>query len=101
MVARITRPAKTAMQSGQAKTKRWLLEYEPEVARTADPLMGWTSSSDMKAQIRLWFASREDAIAYCERKQIAYNVIEPKERTPKVVSYSDNFKFGRIGTWTH
>ena len=101
MVARITRPAKTAMQSGQAKTKRWLLEYEPEVARTADPLMGWTSSSDMKAQIRLWFASKEDAIAYCERKQIAYNVIEPKERTAKVVSYSDNFKFGRIGTWTH
>ena len=101
MVARISRPAKTAMQSGQAKSRRWLLEYEPETARTADPLMGWTSSSDMKAQIRLFFPTKEEAIAYAERKGLEYRVIEPKERTPKTVSYSDNFKFGRIGTWTH
>jgi hypothetical protein len=101
MVARISRPAKTAMQSGQAKTRRWLLEYEPEVARTADPLMGWTSSSDMKAQIRLFFATKEEAVAYCERKGLEFRLIEPKERTAKTVSYSDNFKFGRIGTWTH
>ncbi len=101
MVARISRPAKTAMQSGQAKTKRWLLEFEQETARTADPLMGWTSSSDMNSQIRLYFASKEEAVAYCERKGVEYRVIEPKERTPKTVSYSDNFKFGRIGTWTH
>lgn len=101
MVARISRPAKTAMQSGQAKTRRWLLEYEPEVARTADPLMGWTSSSDMKAQIRLFFATKEEAVAYCERKGLVFHLIEPKERAPKTVSYSDNFKFGRLGTWTH
>jgi hypothetical protein len=30
-----------------------------------------------------------------------YKVIEPKEKTSKTMSYSDNFKFGRIGTWTH
>lgn len=101
MVARISRPAKTAMQSGQAKAKRWLFEFEPEAARSADPLMGWTSSSDMKSQIRLFFATKEEAIAYAERKGIEYRVIEPKERTPKTMSYSDNFKFGRIGTWTH
>ncbi len=101
MVARISRPAKTAMQSGQAKSRRWLLEFEPETAKTADPLMGWTSSSDTLGQVRLWFDSKEEAIAYCERKGIAYRATEPKERTPKTVSYSDNFKFGRIGTWTH
>ncbi len=101
MVARISRPAKTAMQSGQAKSRRWLFEYEPEVARTSDPLMGWTTSSDIKAQIRLYFATKEDAIAYAERKGIEYRVVEPKERTPKTVSYSDNFKYGRLGTWTH
>ena len=30
MTARIYKPAKTAMQSGQAKTKEWMLDYEPE-----------------------------------------------------------------------
>jgi len=30
MTARIYRPAKTAMQSGQARTKEWVLEYEAE-----------------------------------------------------------------------
>lgn len=101
MVARISRPAKTAMQSGQAKTKRWMLDWEPETAKSADPLMGWTSSSDMKGQIRLFFATKEEAIAYAERKGLEYRVIEPQERTAKTVSYSDNFKYGRIGTWTH
>ena len=101
MVARISRPAKTAMQSGQAKSQRWLLDYEPEAAKSVDPLMGWTSTSDAKAQIRLWFASKEDAIAYADRMGLAYKVIEPKEKTSKTMSYSDNFKYGRIGTWTH
>lgn len=101
MVARISRPAKTAMQSGQAKAKRWMLDWEPEAPKSADPLMGWTSSSDMKSQIRLFFATKEEAIAYAERKGLPYTVVEPRERTPKTLSYSDNFKYGRIGTWTH
>ncbi|MEO1542982.1 MAG: NADH dehydrogenase ubiquinone Fe-S protein 4, partial [Pseudomonadota bacterium] len=55
MAARIYRPAKTAMQSGQARTKEWVLEHEPQSAREIEPLMGWTSSRDMAAQIRLEF----------------------------------------------
>jgi hypothetical protein len=101
MVARISRPAKTAMQSGQTKSKRWMLDFEPATARTADPLMGWTSSSDTLGQVRMFFASREEAIAFAEREGLVYRVIEPKEKAPKVVSYSDNFRFGRTGTWTH
>ena len=45
MVARIYRPAKTAMQSGKAKTQRWVLDYEPEVAKSVEPLMGYTSAT--------------------------------------------------------
>ncbi|MDK9697262.1 MAG: ETC complex I subunit [Siculibacillus sp.] len=101
MVARISRPAKNVMQSGQAKSRRWLLDYEAAAPKTVDPLMGWTSTTDAASQIRLWFASKEEAIAYAERKGIAYRVIEPKEKTVKPTSYSDNFKYGRIGTWTH
>ncbi|MFD2654087.1 ETC complex I subunit [Brucella rhizosphaerae] len=101
MVARIYRPAKTAMQSGKAKTENWLLEYEPESARKVEPLMGYTSSGDMKSQIRLSFDSREDAIEYATRNGIAYRVIEPHEAKRRKVSYSDNFRFDREQPWTH
>src|ERR1700722_20040660 len=42
--ARIYKPAKTAMQSGTAKTKEWVLDFEPEQASEIGPLMGGTSS---------------------------------------------------------
>ncbi len=100
MTARIYRPAKTAMQSGAAKT-RWLLEYEPEAAREVEPLMGWTSSGDMNSQLKLWFDSAEEAIAYAERNGIAYRVEKVTDATRKGMSYSDNFKFTRVGQWTH
>ncbi len=66
MTARIYKPARNAMQSGTAKTKLWLLEYEPEAPRMVEPLMGWTSSTDMKSQIKLRFPTKEEAIAYCD-----------------------------------
>ncbi|MGH6883657.1 MAG: NADH dehydrogenase ubiquinone Fe-S protein 4, partial [Hypericibacter sp.] len=40
MQVRIFRPSKTAMQSGRAGERRWLLEFEPSGRREADPLMG-------------------------------------------------------------
>ncbi len=88
------------MQSGQAKDK-WLLEYEPAVARQIEPLMGWTSSTDMKSQIKLRFDSKEEAIAYAERNGIAYRLEEPKRSIRKAVSYSDNFKTNRAIPWSH
>ena len=55
MTARIYKPAKTAMQSGTGKTKEWVLDYEPEQPREIEPLMGWTSSGDMRQQVHLRF----------------------------------------------
>ncbi|WP_075216057.1 ETC complex I subunit [Mongoliimonas terrestris] len=101
MTARIYKPSRTAMQSGQARTKAWVLQYEPEKPRTVEPLMGYTTSSDMLQQVTLSFDTKEEAIAYCTRHGIAYRVQEPKERTAKRMSYSDNFKFNRAETWTH
>jgi hypothetical protein len=101
MTARIYKPARTAMQSGTAKTHDWLLEYEPEAPRVVEPLMGWTSSTDMKSQIKLRFATREEAIAYCQREGIAYQVSEPKEPARRSIAYADNFAFQRRGLWTH
>lgn len=101
MLARIYRPAKTAMQSGKAKTHRWVLDYEPETARSVEPLMGYTSSSDMRQQVRLYFETQEEAVAYARRNGIAHRVEEPHERKVRGASYSDNFKFNRIAPWTH
>jgi hypothetical protein len=99
--ARIYKPARTAMQSGTAKTKEWVLEFEPEQAREVEPLMGWTSSGDMRQQVRLRFDSAEEAVAYCERHGILYQVTEPKAPTRRTISYSDNFAFKRREAWTH
>src|SRR5437016_6827282 len=101
MTARIFKPAKNAMQSGRAKTREWQLDYEPEQPRAVEPLMGWTSSGDMKQQLTLHFDTKEDAIAYCERKGIAYQVIEPKDSKQRQVAYADNFAFKRVEPWTH
>ena len=101
MVARIYRPSKTAMQSGSANTARWLLEYEPESARELEPLMGWTSSRDMRQQIKLWFDTKDEALAYAARNGIPATVEEPQEAKRRVMAYSDNFRFNRVGQWTH
>jgi hypothetical protein len=101
MVARIYKPAKTAMQSGTARTKLWVLEYEPEQPRGIEPLMGWTSSGDMRQQLRLRFATKEEAVAYCERHGMAYQVFEANPPNRRAMSYSDNFAYTRRDAWTH
>ncbi len=102
MTARIYKPARTAMQAGTGNTKEWVLNYEPEQPPVVEPLMGWTSSGDMKQEVQLRFDTKEEAIAYCEREGIAYQVFDskPPGKRPRI-SYSDNFAAGRRGAWTH
>ena len=101
MLARIYQPAKTAMQSGKARTRKWVLEYEPAAPREIEPLMGWTASSDMLSQVTLEFDSSGEAVAYAEKHGIAYQIFEPHMPAPKAKSYSDNFRFDRKIPWTH
>ena len=103
MRARIYQPAKTAMQSGTAKTHQWVLEFAPASAREVDPLMGWTSSGDTQSQVRLRFDSREAAEAYAEKKGLEFDVAEPKPRKPVIRQrgYGENFATDRKGAWTH
>jgi ETC complex I subunit conserved region. len=100
-IARIYCPAKTAMQSGKAKSRDWHLEFEPASARTIDPLMGWTSSTDMNGQVRLTFESQEEAIAYAERHGIAFRLHEPNTAPLIIKAYADNFSPARKQPWTH
>ena len=94
---RIYRPTKTAMQSGRAKTNEWLLEFAPGAREEADPLMGWAGSGDTLNQVRLFFATKDEAIAFAEREGHIYTVVEERSaKAPKPKSYSDNFKFDRV-----
>ncbi len=103
MQARIYRPAKNAMTSGMAKTRKWVLEYAQSSAREVDPLMGWTSSGDTQAQVRLRFDSKEAALDYAASKGIDAQVVEPKVRKANIRSggYGENFATNRRGAWTH
>jgi hypothetical protein len=74
--ARIYGPAKNAMRS-IAQTKSWVLDFEQASPKAIEPLMGWTSSADVRQQVRLRFDSKAEAIAYCEQNGIAYRVFEP------------------------
>ncbi|UCF72963.1 MAG: ETC complex I subunit [Deltaproteobacteria bacterium] len=101
MQVRIYQPAKTAMQSGQANTRRWVLEFEPEAAREVEPLMGWTSSRDTKGQVRLRFDSQEEAVAFARKHGLMYTLERPQEKMPRPKAYADNFRSDRLGRWTH
>ena len=103
MRARIYQPAKTAMQSGTAKTHQWVLEFAPASSREVDPLMGWTSSSDTQSQVRLRFDTREAAEAYATAKELEFTLVEPKARKPLIRArgYGENFATDRRGAWTH
>ncbi|MGL5012243.1 MAG: ETC complex I subunit [Paracoccaceae bacterium] len=103
MRARIYQPAKTAMQSGTAKTKGWVLEFAPASAREVDPLMGWTSSDDTQAQVKLRFDTLEAAQAYAAENGIEAEVTLPKERKANIRprGYGENFATDRKGAWTH
>lgn len=103
MRARVYKPAKTAMSSGMAKTHSWVLEFAPATAREVDPLMGWTSSSDTQAQVRMRFKTKEEAMEYAQEHGIDAEVFEPKKRKANIRpgGYGENFATGRRGAWTH
>jgi hypothetical protein len=96
MIARIFQPTKTAMQSGQANTRFWIIEYEPEEAKKIDSLTGWTGSGDMRGQIRLKFKSKKEAIAYAIKNKISYNLKIPHLRKNLPKAYADNFRSDKV-----
>jgi hypothetical protein len=97
-LARIYRPAKTAMQSGRAQTRNWRLEYEPASRRDPDPLMGWSSARDTLNQVRMRFPTLDEAVAFAKKLGLDYTVMEPHARSSKPKSYADNFRYDRVRT---
>ena len=103
MRARIYKPAKTAMSSGTAKTREWVLEYVSETAREIDPLTGWTGGRGTRAQVRRRFDTQKEAEAYARDKGVEYVVLRPQSRKANLRAggYGENFATNRRGVWTH
>jgi len=101
MFAKIYRPSRTAMQSGQAKSRSWVLEFEPSMAKQPDPLMGWNSTTDTASQVRLKFDGKEQAVAYANKYGIPFRVTEKPEIVRKPKTYASNFSADRKEPWSH
>ena len=88
----IYRQAKSAMQSGKVKSKKWLAKpIEETNSRSIDSLMHWVSSNDTKTQLQFEFSNKEDAIDYAVKNNFEYEVFEPQELKIKPKSYAENF----------
>ncbi|WP_420432378.1 ETC complex I subunit [Hyphobacterium sp.] len=101
MFAKIYRPSRNAMQSGQAKTKIWVLEFEPSMAKCTEPLMGWTSSRETASQVKLMFEDKDQAVAYAKKHGIPFRVTDKPDPVRKRKSYAANFSADRKEPWSH
>ena len=105
-VAKIYKPAKTAMQSGRGKTKSWVLEHPRASKVVPEPLMGWQSSADTARQVKLCFASSDAAIAYCRAHNLAFEVVKPNNegcegRLTPIISLLTVWAAGHISLIVH
>ena len=88
--AKIYKPSKTAMQSGNRNTKKWILEFDT-LNTGVNPLMGWESSKDTMSEVKLEFFTKEEAINYVKKNNIDYYIVEPQKQKILKKSYTDNF----------
>ena len=91
-IARISELERKTTQSGKANAGRWLLEFEREEALRPDPLTGWAGSGDTRPQVRMTFDSKEQAMAYCDRRGLAYHTVPAGPVKLKIQAYADNFR---------
>jgi len=88
--AKIYIPTKTAMQSGFAKSNKWIIEFKTKDSGI-EPLMGWESSTDTLSELKLEFSTKDLAIEYAKKNKIDFELIEPQKRKTVKKSYADNF----------
>lgn len=99
--ARIYRCPKKTTQSGAMRSHIWILDYGQSSQRSHDPLTGWVGSKDTQTEVRLSFATKEQAIQYATHHSIAFNLEEPGTHRYVVKDYEDNFNNKRKMNWTH
>jgi NADH dehydrogenase (ubiquinone) Fe-S protein 4 len=88
--AKIYKPSKNPMQSGNSKFNKWIIEFVTEKPGI-NPLMGWESSTDTYSELTLEFNNKDLAIEYAKKNKINYEIVEPNIKKIIKKSYADNF----------
>ncbi|XGW20338.1 hypothetical protein V3C99_003835 [Haemonchus contortus] len=93
---RIFRAAREATQAPWGNTKAWRIEFDNR-QRWENPLMGWSSSGDPLSNLsmNLKFASKEDAIEFCEKNRWPYEIEKEHERKILPKNYGSNFAWSK------
>ena len=91
-IARITELDRRTTQSGKANNGLWLLEFERQKPHRADPLTGWNGSGDTNTQVKITFKTRDEAIAFCDKRGLPYHLIPAAPVKMKIQAYADNFR---------
>ena len=91
-VARILELDRKTTQSGRANAGLWVLEFERFEGQRPDPLTGWNGSGDTNTQVRITFRTKDEAIAYAKRRNIAFHLVPAPQPTLKLQAYADNFR---------
>lgn len=91
-IARISELDRRTTQSGKANSGLWLLEFERQEALRPDPLTGWNGSGDTNTQVRITFKSKDEAIAFAERRGLEYHLVPAAPVKMKIQAYADNFR---------
>lgn len=91
-VARIIEEQRKTTQSGKARAGRWILEFERTQGQRPDPLTGWAGSGDTKTQVRIVFDTRDEALAFAERKGLEVHLVPAPPVKLKLQAYADNFR---------
>ena len=91
-VARIIEEQRKTTQSGKAGQGRWTLEFERQQPQRPDPLTGWNGSGDTATQVRLKFDTKEEALAYAQRKGFTVHLVPAAPVSLKIQAYADNFR---------
>ena len=97
-IARISELDRRTTQSGNANKGLWLLEFErqkplrPGTGSPSRGRTGWNGSGDTNTQVKITFKTREEAIAFCEKKGLQYHLIPAAPVKMKIQAYADNFR---------
>lgn len=92
MQVRISKPAKSAMQSGDGKDK-WQLSFVRQAgSRHREQLMARTSSNDMMNEVKMYFNSLDEAEKFAKERDYDYEIIKPEKRRLVKQAYADNFR---------
>ncbi len=83
------------MQSGKAKTCKWLMVFEGAFPSRKDPITGWVAGDNTLEEVHLEFDTLEEAIHFAQKEKYTYTIQDVHTVKFKPKCYADNFRFDR------